>query len=79
MNETTFHLTHAQLHGPAERTLVEPRLSALAHQTLNAYAEPTAPAAAAVPPVPAPGALSLAEALTTARQIRYRPRHELAA
>ncbi|WP_018658523.1 hypothetical protein [Actinomadura flavalba] len=43
MNDTTFHLTHSHLHGPAERTLVEIRLSALSDQPLNTYTDPAPP------------------------------------
>lgn len=50
----TFHLSRPRLDGPAERTVVEPWLTELAHATLNAYAEtPPAPAPVeALPPLP---------------------------
>ncbi|MQY06400.1 hypothetical protein [Actinomadura macrotermitis] len=69
MSEATFHLTHPQLHGPAERTLVEPRLSAMSNPALNAYAE--------APPL-VPGGLSLVEILSAAPQPAHHP-HALAA
>jgi len=54
----TFHLSHLRIDGPAERTVVEPWLTGLAHAALNAYAE-TSPALApveALPRRPAPSA-----------------------
>ncbi|MFB4318499.1 hypothetical protein [Actinomadura sp. 21ATH] len=50
----TFHLTHPRLDGPAERTVIEPWLTQLSHMTVNAYAEPAAPALAMVEPLPVP-------------------------
>jgi hypothetical protein len=44
----TFHISHPRLYGPAERTVIEPWLTQLTQQTLNAYAEPAAIQAAAV-------------------------------
>ncbi|MFI0357963.1 hypothetical protein [Actinomadura sp. 9N407] len=44
----TFHISHPRLYGPAERTVIEPWLTQLSHQTMNAYAEPAAVEAAAV-------------------------------
>jgi hypothetical protein len=35
----TFHLSHPRLYGPAERTVIEPWLTELSHQMVNAYAE----------------------------------------
>ncbi|WP_344279296.1 hypothetical protein [Actinomadura napierensis] len=49
----TFHLTHPRLHGPAERTVVQPWLTELTHATLNAYAE-VPPALTVIEPLPAP-------------------------
>ncbi|WP_067477777.1 hypothetical protein [Actinomadura hibisca] len=45
----TFHLTHPNLHGPAERTLVQPWIGELTGLALNAYTDE---------PHPAPGALT---------------------
>ena len=35
----TFHISHPRLHGPAERTLIQPWLTDLSHPTMNAYTE----------------------------------------
>ncbi|TNY36814.1 hypothetical protein [Thermomonospora catenispora] len=39
----TAHITHASLHGPAERTLIEPWLTEYAGLMTNAYPEAPAP------------------------------------
>lgn len=53
----TSHLTHPRLHGPAERTVIEPWLTRLSHLTINAYAETAevaaTPVLAAVETLPA--------------------------
>ncbi len=53
----TSHISRPRLHGPAERTVVEPWLTELSHLAINAYAETAAvealPALAVVEPLPA--------------------------
>lgn len=59
----TSHLSHPWLNGPAERTVVQPWLTALSHQTLNAYAE------VPYPVTDAPTRLVVVEALPAARPV----------
>ncbi|MGI5164387.1 hypothetical protein ACQEU3_08540 [Spirillospora sp. CA-253888] len=51
----TFHLTHPNLHGPAERTLVQPWIGELTGLALNAYTDE---------PHRTPGALTGLDALS---------------
>ncbi|GAA4149682.1 hypothetical protein GCM10022416_45260 [Actinomadura keratinilytica] len=45
----TFHLTRPWLYGPAERTLIEPWLTTLSGQVLNAYDEVDEPVVVPMP------------------------------
>ncbi|MFC5746951.1 hypothetical protein [Actinomadura rugatobispora] len=62
----TFHLSHPRLYGPAERTVIEPWLTELSHQTMNAYAD-TAPVQAVAAPAEEAALLALVEELPAAR------------
>ncbi|WP_019630229.1 hypothetical protein [Actinomadura atramentaria] len=84
MNDTvpgeTFHLTRPRFRGPAERTLVEPRLGAVSGLALNGYAEPAAVIEPVVGPVvePAPEPVALpvgAPSAPPAPPARHRPAH----
>ncbi|XVQ09286.1 hypothetical protein ACQP1W_43260 [Spirillospora sp. CA-255316] len=62
----TFHLSHPRLYGPAERTVIEPWLTELSHQMVNAYAE-TAQVQAVAAPAEEAAVLAVVEALPAAR------------